>query len=458
MGSRFVVALLLLAACGDNLHGRGVIESGSRLRAKYLVSAGGDRVFQSFHDQDLDLDCTWEGTSPPRCLPERWVTEEFRDPSCAQPVVQVGSGPCAEGPAYVTVELDRCTQATTRVWPVGGLISLTTVFRRNASGVCTASSTDPTTNYRMTGVEVPLDRFVSGRVVDLGGGRILTRTVISDDGAVAPLTAFDREINATCQPSMTWEACVPEFSGTYLADDAGCTSPVLTTPTACVPPAYIRDSASQELGLFERGALVTADPTVPLQLYDRSVYVVATGMHSCTARTVTLREGVSLYKAGASVQVDTLVPVERVVGDGVRLEPWLLHSGGYSSFDGLYDAQLERDCTIEVAGPGIWRCMPESNYVSRFLFADPQCTQRTSVIFTDDSDDRDDSIAIHHTDDGTCGKLLEAYHPGIEIASGSVYLLGPNGCEPYTWDGVHAFSVGNNASLDQFIALTELIE
>lgn len=458
MGGRLVGLLMLVAACGDNLHGRGAIDSGSRLRATYLLTAAGDRVFQRFHDQELDLDCTFQGTSPPRCLPPHQLTAGYRDAACAQPVVRVDLGPCAEVPAYVTVEPDLCTGATTRLWPVGQAIAITTVYQRDANGVCTPAPADPTASYRMTLDEVPLDRFVAGRVVDLGGGRILTRTVIGDDGTAAPLAAFDSELDATCRPNMTWEACVPEYSGTFFADDTNCTSPVITTRTACALPEFIRDSTSDGLALRERGALVTADPSVTLQIYDRSVIVAMTGMHSCTPRTVNLLEGFALYKAGAPVAIDSFEPVERVIGDGVRLQPWLLRSGGYSEPEGYYDAKLERDCTIQATAPGVWRCMPETNYVYEFLFADPQCTQRANVMFTDDNDDRDDSFAIHYTDDGACGPLLRAYHPGTEIASGSVYYPQQGVCMPYTWEGVHAFTVGLNAPIDGFVALTERTE
>lgn len=51
---------------------------------------------------------------------------------------------------------------------------------------------------RVVGAMIDVTQFVGAHVVDVGGGRIKTRTVVSDDGALAPGRPFDSELGVPC--------------------------------------------------------------------------------------------------------------------------------------------------------------------------------------------------------------------------------------------------------------------
>ncbi len=449
------VPAFVLLACGSEA--REGIHSGSRLRAKFLVDADGDRMFQGFHDRDLDADCAWAGGDEPRCLPEHVGTITFRDAACSDPLLAATPGECSPVPRYVTVGRDDCTDGAARVWHVGAQVAPAQVFLLDTlSHACTPAAPDPSVMYYGAGEEVALDRFVGGSVVEQGQGRLRTRTIAGRDGSRLPRGAFDAALATACTPSLERSLCMPTFLGTIFTTDAGCTFPAVGYPAACEPPRYI-GIAHDELELWELSEPLTP---VPSQLYIQ-ILVVATGW-TCSPVNVRVNPGALLYSSHARRPLADLAPVERVAGEGGgRLQSLWIAGDSYRSWDGFHDRTLDAECTPTEVAAGQWRCLPPMPQVSLYpMFPDPACSLEAPPHAYVAADDVADHRAIAWEPDGPCRSTAHLHELGAELASGSLYYRTASECMQLSWDTSvqRVFMVGAEIPLDDYAVMTPMVE
>lgn len=99
-------------------HGPDHVGSGSRLRARFHVAAGGARSFDAFHDDVLDLDCRFEQPD------EVAGTPLGGPPSTGAPYWPRGA--LHNGPVYLRVPPQPCFAATpgTPLYRLGARIEL----------------------------------------------------------------------------------------------------------------------------------------------------------------------------------------------------------------------------------------------------------------------------------------------------------------------------------------------
>lgn len=458
--------MVAVSACGDNLMPEAGIRSGARLRAMYFTDAEGDRLFRGWFDRELGVECRWTGGDAPRCLPDLTPTSQFLDARCTEPLAEVldpaPPGACAAPPpGYVGVGRDPCDAAAIdEVWPLTGeTVAVTVVYDYDATaGTCTPREPAATPrSYYRAGPKLDRDHFVRGTVAALGRARIRSRTILGDDGSMAPLGAFDTELGAACAPSEA-DGCVPDAARAVLAEDAACTRPVITAATACEPPAIISAGHGSSRTLFERGALVTADPERDLLLYDMSVFIAGQGW-SCSELTGRVNPGYGAYRAGREIPLTALAPAEARDGEGARIRPSWLVAGDHRELVGYRDAQLGFGCAPAQVAPGEWRCLPVLPYVTRVFFADAACTEPLPLIF----DFGEGPAGLPGTEavpEGSCGRRLRAYAPGAERAPQSYYYRAGGTCEPWGTPDfpVHAFELGPEVSLEPFPALAPVTE
>lgn len=100
--------------------------SGTRLKVQNIVGGDGSRVFSSFHDATLDIDCTFQTAEDGqmRCLPlqRAQATGQFADSQCTVPFFQ-GCGDLKYGvqenntcpPTIAVFGLQNATQACSTV-------------------------------------------------------------------------------------------------------------------------------------------------------------------------------------------------------------------------------------------------------------------------------------------------------------------------------------------------------
>jgi hypothetical protein len=217
--------------------------SGERLEAWFLV-AETSQIFDSFHDRQLDTDCSFVPTGQSErdryaCLPIASADVVYLDAMCREPALRFDSALAGPPPAWVTGVANASKRAGYHVADLlfaGGLDAIQAtppaVYASNASG---CEPTDlragllPASLYRLE----PQDEetFVSASVATLRlSDQFSLQRLTAEDGAELTLGVLDRD-DQLCEPQ-TDGVCVPSpFSvlraepGPGLFLDASCTRP-----------------------------------------------------------------------------------------------------------------------------------------------------------------------------------------------------------------------------------------
>ncbi len=188
--------------------------SGTRLHAVLQV-AGGSRLFKSWHDTELDLDCAFgkdaEGTE--RCLPRDLNGEvTYSDAKCTKLVALVNSS----RPATTWVPAPRantCDSGQSFV-TVGAAVSVTDIYS-NASGDCLPAGTvGGTFVTKAVGAPVAASTFVAvtKSVRETRDARLSANVRVAADGSREVTSQFDLVRQANCRPrehAREARACVP---------------------------------------------------------------------------------------------------------------------------------------------------------------------------------------------------------------------------------------------------------
>jgi len=136
-------------------------QSGSRLKAMYNVGSDGSKTFVTFHDTQLNADCSFGGASDgsTRCLPSgAQVGGFFSDPQCSQPLGFAATG-CVT-PVYA-VQYETICRISIKIFPVTGTFN-GSVYTGNATS-CTAYlpvAANPSDSFYNLGPEVSPSSFV----------------------------------------------------------------------------------------------------------------------------------------------------------------------------------------------------------------------------------------------------------------------------------------------------------
>ncbi len=448
-------------ACGDNDLPQSHERSGSRIRAMYQVDAEGDRLFHGWYDQTLDRECVWSAGGDPRCLPAFEETAVFLDAQCQQPALEraravppqtepplpaylgVRRSPCAERPLLELSALTGAVVAPLFVWSLDA-----------SAGTCRGRAADYVTYaYYPTGEPLPPETFVGGEVANLGGGRIRTRTVVGDDGSLAPIEAFDTELGASCEPDLE-RGCVPAAAYASIAEDAACLRPIAAALNRCEPPAVIAHTRSDTVRLYRRGDVFTDDPEEVVTIFDMSVFITGQGW-SCTERQAQVIAGRTLYRAGAEISVDRLAQVADRTGEGRRLRPQWLQAGGHRAVYGYLDVAEGTTCSPTEVVPGVWHCLPDLRGIWRdFFYANATCSEPLALGF--DYGEHTPVIETVRNDDGTWRPRL--YELGLERAPGTYFWTSDEGCVPYSDGEFTAHELGAEVSIDRYAPLALVTE
>jgi hypothetical protein len=441
------IALSVLVGCGDNTvdDGNGV-RSGSRLRAKYIVS-GDARRFEGFHDSARDEDCSFslgQGQTIARCLPDSTLANGFMDAQCAVPAFYRSATGCDTPTPYVALPYEGCGGGVARLWKVGTLQRPALIYGRDGVGNCVASVPGADRVWYAAVEEVPLDAFVAAelREDDDVHGRLKPRYLHGTDGSRFDLSPFDSELGVTCDISNWYEqlVCQPRVSeGGWLWTDATCTTSLVEADLgqfpACagpVPPyAAIWRSPEPNTCHYTREIYRMGDEVASTSLY----YGMA---GTCRPDTNGERE---VHALGEQIPFDALPPVERLQLGSGRIRTNVLESGGlrrraeYEFIDTLRGTR----CSPFLARDGKERCLPDLGYLGEY-FITPNCIGRRSFVNVWDSCGTpfpEEIFALDYTDPVVaCGRgNYGVMSAGAEVVQGTVYQLNDaNACVPVMWD------------------------
>ena len=250
--------LVAVVLCACNVDVPVDVQSGTRLRARWLVAEDGARVFAGLHDALLDVDCTWSGGRDRRCIPQHESTGFFGDPTCSTPVLAVprGTGACGVS-ELVGVYGDPCGVEAPEIWRVEYTVELDQVYMLDESRTrCLAYPADPAVTYRTT-TPIARDQLVGGRTTLAGAGRVRAQVVAGDDGSYTTLGPYDTELDVACWMDYVSEdeprRCRPDGNGTIYSLDNKCDERVAPYRIGCVPPATLT-AYHDDLRIWRRGS------------------------------------------------------------------------------------------------------------------------------------------------------------------------------------------------------------
>jgi len=355
------IAVLALAACGDNAGTDAELASGSRLQlVTYMLSDGALFADRSvFHDRVLDEDCRVARFSSGvrYCMPvAAGGSTVFTEGSCTRVLgaERVGRTP----PAYfVRSYTMHGVVLPSRLYRSGAPAAAPALVWQLEDGYCLGPyPVDPALAYYAVGDAVTTDDLVEIRASDMRRvGRLSVSIDTSDDGWRAPGEIRDETLAVACVPDPAPNApstvCLPLGLPrvSYYAD-AGCTAPLTSHERA-----LHRDHASGCVAVVERG------PPVP-----------GAGFQPVDGRRVPVPPPAGPPDPPASTT--ELATLARSVEGGGRAQPIRLGDVEHDAL--VHDAALGADCTI-----GGGRCAPVSSVEARTYFSDDACVTPVDVAF-----------------------------------------------------------------------------
>ena len=433
------------------------VVSGSRLRARYFADANGQRAFIGWRDTQLGLDCSWDQSAEPSCLPEATGVQAYADAACTQPLLTRYAFQCDARPTHV---LDYDTCGTTRsIYLVGAQVTPAMVYVHNG-GACEASV--PTATYFSTTPDPSAATYARGMIVDRGTTRVRTRLVVGADGSQQPLEAYDTTLATTCFPFFTAAPndannyCLPRSMPSSFSDASDCSTPVAFAPAACPIPDYI-DVPNTPFLVYRRGAQWVDGPTATTPMYRRSRPTDTTVACSAVSRPTSPLE--SAFHAGEQIPASFLPPVTRVIEPSTtsRLSAAYFAIGDYRKFDLLHDVPGGFDCAATRTSETEWRCLPPFGAVSRRYFDDAACTTSVpSINFY--GPDRRYATEIIGNSCGAAPTSVKAYSVGAVLAPSSLYHFENGTCVPGVVEGDDIYALGSELPLDAFVAMTPIVE
>lgn len=381
------LAMLALAACGDNHPDPTQPQSGSRLKLAWYEYDGGAR--------ELERSWYFDTTLDDRCTPTTWsdglryCTPAFDEAvyvtdTCTRALGRTVVSPASAPPATYFATMFTPTgspqSAPSRLFRRGAPVTMapTAIWQKSTDG-CRQMELGPGFDYFELGEEVPMTDLVGvRRGAPEGAGEIAVIDDIGDDGLVVPVALYDTVSEAECTTSDIPNAhsvpCAPTTTVTAIeySTDTSCTTHVVALPADSTPP------------------LVT--------FYDEQTSCLT---YYGLGRSLAIQESQSLFQRGETECVRAPWPVEptEFFERGERAYPPELArlresgprriraiarvNGALRVMDRLmYDAKLDTECAHDEE----MQCMPEAAgsvvpATRRAYFADEQCQTPISLAF-----------------------------------------------------------------------------
>jgi hypothetical protein len=416
------VALVVLAACGDNTAGG--LTLGSRLVPYGEAFEDGTTLVDPnpFRDLARGEDCTleqWADTGT-YCTPP-WVELEFSDNACRHGIARVASG----APRYARVPFTTSNGAlTSRLRALGGVVP-NAPYWQAVLGDCVGPNTDDTsTFFAVDDTELSEADFVRiDRDVTPIDDRLSLVRLTTSDGLAIPIGFHDDVNGLDCAGRTTGDSsgeCAPSnvapSNGVYA--DAECSTPA---------------TSSKYVGVAEAvEAVVEGCPRDFTMTQDR---YYGPSYQFASEQCAVVPGGGGLIAAGALLD---LPRVDReIASPGSRFStiafgpPLLGVRGPY-----IHDAALGIDCKIV---DGV--CRPDVVAPS-FVYADPACT--TAILAVEISACAPASYAVMGEQLFTLGPVVTAY------------VMDMRGCVLIP-AGTTAHTVGDPVSNDVFGKVTRVL-
>ncbi len=459
-----MLGLLALTAAACEARERSLLvpglADGTRLRAR--VWDGGDdaRIFRTWFDTELGVECQFAMAADGRyrCLPSGssaiWLDPVvFSDAACTRPAVIVPS--CEPAPAYVhgpRIATPTCDEPEgLPVLALGPLRGTPRYYRQLGAG-CTALEAAAEQQVHDVGDEVPAASFVPAQLrVPEGAARVSPYVFVGEDGAQEAVSSWDREHDREC----TWFAAADRFlcrpvevvlHYDWIWADAGCSVHAavdLVSVRPCAPPTAVIGAGD---GPYFESYLEVGAEVPRSQVFNDE-------QGTCSPETSELPD--TYYLEGAPIPASSLPTLLHVL-DGVgrlRAERFTDEQGNpLAVATRLHDSEAGQACVLATFVDGL-RCLPDPGYATLGpLFADPTCTTPLALWGGTTAP----LVAVQpHTLANACDRV--AYEAAYAIASpftgATIYFARPEGCIASPIDPLSTyFTVGEREELPRIVA------
>ena len=370
-------------ACGDNVPAPHVA-GGARLEPRFLAGAGVQQLI-GWHDQQLDLDCGFEGYAARRehrCIPDLgFPNGYYADATCS---VELAT---ADGSATLVMVApsDACT-ADPRFFALGSAVA--TPFQLDTmTGSCEPAPSLPFTEF-LIGSAVDETIFASAAEVAGDDGQLRLE---SDDGAIIPWGGWDG--HRAVQPTSTsaglrWAPWIVAYETFYA--DPQCTVVAAAKdannamcPLDAVlvfPPTFGHGSDAvdfYEIGpaldavYFQDGSACAPVPFGPVDAFGVGAKIDPATMPAATF---------DLAGSGA-LQIRNAVLAGRDIDQTITNPSF--GGNGPPRPDQLVDAASGLPCSAALGSDGVTRCFPPA-LADDIYFLDSACTELVAPSFGSD--------------------------------------------------------------------------
>jgi len=341
----------------------GPLGGGTRIRVEVVTSGGGPETVIGYFDTTRDEPCFFGVASDGvvRCLPGPSTSVSmgfYGDAGCTESLYLHATRGGCDPPAYVhATATDMCPRRTTTYSVVAPLADPTSMYQRNAMGMCEpATPVSGTQPYTLA--EIDPAELASATVVELVRTADLVVEVLETEGGARAFHRIASAAGETCSPrraSDDVDRCMPVgiSVGASFAD-ASCTIRlgIVAATAECAPPTH----AIEGTGACDE----------PVTVHD------VTGAHAGTSYRVSSTTGACIAGSpslayatlGGIAAPDQFPATPLEEGPAGRLiERRYAIGDDYGYRKTLFDAVLGADCQFLPDRNGDLRCIPFSNGV-----------------------------------------------------------------------------------------------
>lgn len=372
---KLAAALLVLAACGDNIDDPAEPHSGARIKVvRYTFDDGTAQLEREFFfDVELGAQCYVQQWSDGAhyCTPT-FSEAVFVDRTCSN---AIGVALANDSPSYFATYYGlRNTALPSALYRAGDWTVTPRETYRMQDGVCLGPFTDdnPQHRYFTVGARVSMENTRLKHSTPSATTRLADIFATSDDGLRLAIDVYDNELELQCKldgrGNVPAAACAPAVTDAYISyfTDAQCTQPVMPVVTASPPSIARRDRPGTSCIDYYR---VTGPVGVPA-LYQR-------------LGDACIVEPISNAPQYYGVEPLELATVPRTSVGMRRLQP--IAFGDLATADRvLHDTQLGTDCERMVMSSGEIRCLPTSSATVETVFSDDTCKTSVQIALVSD--------------------------------------------------------------------------
>jgi len=411
--------LLLVAACGrygfaDLTDAAGSGSATTRLEQQYVVYDGSLRQpAPELYDTQLATSCSpTETVAGTRCLPPGGYVY-YADAACTQPIAQ----PTPSDPRFA---FPNSYGPVANAYSIGASVGTPAmVYVAQFSGLCQGQMPPAGEFFSLT--DIGFATFAQLTPMLGSEGRLVSQTLVADDGFRTPAALHDTVANGDCVGTKfdDGDACFlyPTDLSEYYSD-SGCTHHV---ENAIVPVKFAADwplgAACKTTDLITRPVTGELPRTTPL-------YVDIPGSGLCAQSS--LPPGWRMFDLGAPIP---LAPVTRAPEPGGRMQLIASTANGARGVERSYvwDSQLSIECRPQLAADGATRCLPNAPYASSAgYFTDAGCTQPITGSGVGTPQCTSQPVTLLRAADGSNTRVYQAV-----LHAGQIYGGTPASCQPY---------------------------